>query len=217
DITERKTADDQIKKDLKEKEILLREIHHRVKNNLQIIKSLLNLQADQVKSKTLINAFNECVARIQSMAMVHEQLYYSDDLTNIPFRTYIKKMSNELIRSYHLKTVIALNLKIEDIFLSIDKAIPLGLILNELLTNAMKYAFLEMEKGRITISLQIRKDQFYELIFQDNGIGIPEDIDFEKTESLGLYLIKILTQQIDGTVMVTREHGTAYTIVFPRV
>ena len=217
DITERKTADDQIKKDLKEKEILLREIHHRVKNNLQIIKSLLNLQADQVKSKTLINAFNECVARIQSMAMVHEQLYYSDDLTNIPFRTYIKKMSNELIRSYHLKTVIALNLKIKDIFLSIDKAIPLGLILNELLTNAMKYAFLEMEKGRITISLQIRKDQFIELIFQDNGIGIPEDIDFEKTESLGLYLIKILTQQIDGTVMVTREHGTAYKIVFPRV
>ncbi len=216
-ITERKQSEDQIKKDLKEKEVLLREIHHRVKNNLQIIKSLLNLQSEQVKSKTLINAFNECVSRIQSMAMVHEQLYYSDDLTNIPFKTYIKKISNELIRSYHLKTAIALNLKIEDIFLSIDKAIPLGLILNELLTNAIKYAFLGMENGRVTISLKLRKDQFYELIFRDDGIGIPKNINFEKTESLGLYLIKILTQQIDGTVMMTSDHGTVYKIVFPKV
>ncbi|MBN2030057.1 PAS domain S-box protein [bacterium] len=215
DMTGRKIAEDQIKKDLKEKEVLLREIHHRVKNNLQIIKSLLNLQSYQVKSETVIKAFNECVNRIQSMAMVHEQLYYSKDFTNIPFNAYIEKISRELIKSFQLDTVITIDLKVKDVFLSIDKAIPLGLILNELLTNALKYAFKGRKKGRITISLILREDRSYELVFQDNGVGMPENVDFKKTESLGLYLVKILIEQIDGAVTVKKQNGTIYQIVFP--
>ncbi len=216
DISERKQIEEQIQKDLKEKEILLREIHHRVKNNLQIIKSLLNLQSYQVKNKTIVKAFNECVSRIQSMAMVHEQLYYSNDFTNIPFKTYIERISKELLNSYRLDTVISLNIRVKHIFLSIDKAIPLGLILNELLTNALKYAFKGMEKGRITISFQLKEDQLYELIFRDNGVGMSADVDFTKTESLGLYLIKILTEQIDGMIVVKRQNGTSFKIVFPK-
>ncbi len=216
DITERKQAEDQIKKDLNEKEILLREIHHRVKNNLQIIKSLLNLQSYQIKNETVTKAFNECVNRIQSMAMVHEQLYYSSDFTNIPFNAYIEKISRELIKSFKLDTVITVDLKVKDIFLSIDKAIPLGLIINELLTNALKYAFRGRKKGRITISLQLKEDQSYELIFQDNGVGFPKNVDFKETESLGLYLVKILTEQIDGVITVNKQKGTVYQIVFPR-
>jgi len=213
-ITELKKKEQQIQKDLNERGVLLQEIHHRVKNNMQIIKSLINLQARQVKGKTIVNVFDECIHRIHSMALVHEQLYKSRDFANISFKEYAEKIAEELLRTYNIGENISLDLKIDDIYFGIDTAIPCGLILNEMFTNALKHAFPDRKKGRIRISLKLLKDKSYEFIFQDNGIGIPDNIDFDKTESLGLQLIKILTEQIDGTVAMTRRNGTIYKIVF---
>lgn len=213
-INELRQAKDRIHIDLKERETLLHEIHHRVKNNMQIIKSMIDLQAHQVTDKTTLNAFDTCVNRIQSMALVHELLYESSDFANIPFKEYVEKMTEELLRSAAREENISLDLKIEDISFGIKTAIPCGLILNELFSNSLKHAFPEGKKGRIQISLQLLKNKSYELIFRDNGVGIPGDIDFDKTESIGLYLIKILTGQIEGTVSMSRRNGTMFKIVF---
>jgi len=213
-INELRQAKDRIQKDLKERETLLHEIHHRVKNNMQIIKSMLDLQGHYVTDKTTLNAFDACVNRIQSMVLVHELLYESSDFANIPFKEYVKKMAEELFRSADKGENISLDLKIADISLGIKTAIPCGLILNELITNSLKHAFPKGQKGRIQISLQLLKNKSCELIFRDNGAGIPADIDFDKTESLGLYLIKILTEQIEGTVSMSRRNGTIFKIIF---
>jgi len=213
-ITELRLAKNRIQKDLKERETLLQEIHHRVKNNMQIIKSLIDLQRHYVTDKTILNAFDACVNRIQSMVLVHELLYESSDFANIPFKEYVKKRSEELLGSAGTGENISLDLKIADISLGIKTAIPCGLILNELFTNSLKHAFPKGQKGRIQISLQLLKNKSCELIFRDNGVGIPGDIDFDKTESLGLYLIKILTEQIEGTVSMSRRNGTIFKIIF---
>ncbi len=213
-ISELRQAKDRIHKDLKEREALLQEIHHRVKNNMQIIKSMIDLQGHEVTDKTTLNAFETCVNRIQSMVLVHELLYESSDFANIPFKEYVEKIAEELLRSTARGENISLDLKIEDISFGIKTAIPCGLILNELFSNSLKYAFPEGQKGRIQISLQLLKNKSCELIFRDNGVGIPGDIDFDKTESLGLYLIKILTEQIEGTVSMSRRNGTMFKIIF---
>ncbi len=213
-ITELRLAKNRIQKDLKERETLLQEIHHRVKNNMQIIKSMIDLQGREVTDKMTLNAFDTCVNRIQSMVLVHELLYESSDFANIPFKEYAKKRAEELLRSAGIGENISLDLKIADISLGIKTAIPCGLILNELFTNSLKHAFPEGQKGHILISLQLLKNKSCELIFRDNGVGIPGDIDFDKTESLGLYLIKILAEQIEGTVSMSRKNGTMFKIIF---
>lgn len=217
DYTELKEAKDQIQKALEEKEMLLKEIHHRVKNNLMIISSLLNLQSNYIKDKASQDIFKESQNRARTMALIHERLYQSTDLKRIDFGDYIRTLSNELFRTYvadsgHIELVI----NVEDIFLDINTAVPLGLMVNELITNSLKHAFLAGQSGVINVDFYLKDDQ-YEFTVKDNGIGFPQDLDFQKTDSLGLQIVNNLTSQIDGKIELNRSHGTEFKITFKEV
>jgi len=214
DITERKQAEENIKASLREKEVLLREIHHRVKNNLQVISSLLNLQSAYIKDKQYAEMLKESQNRIKSMALIHEKLYQSEDLACIDFGRYIKDMTYGLFRSYGVSTAaITPKMDVGDISLQIDAAIPCGLIINELVSNSLKHAFPD-RKGEIAVSLH-SVDGTIELTVSDNGVGIPDTIDFENTETLGLRLVTILAEdQLDGDITLTRGMGTEFRITF---
>jgi PAS domain S-box-containing protein len=216
DVTERKHAEDQIKASLEEKGILLREIHHRVKNNMQIISSLLNLQAGYIEDKKYLEMFKESQNRIYTMSLVHEKLYRSKDFTKINFKDYIHNLANGVFQSYSgMSSNILLNLNIENVELGIDSAIPCGLIINELVTNSLKYAFPDEKKGEIKIVLVNINGNEYELTVSDNGIGIPEDLDFRKTETLGLHLVSSLAEyQLSGKIKLDRSRGTEFSIRF---
>lgn len=215
DITERVEAEKSIKESLKEKELLLQEIHHRVKNNLQIISSLLNLQESYVNDPETVEVLKESQNRVLSMAMIHEMLYNSEDLSTINFLEYIQNLVYDLFNSYILKTdKMQLNLQVDDIYLNIETAVPLGLIISELVSNCLKYAFPEDKKGMITIDFHMIKEGEYQLIIEDDGVGLPQDIDMETTESLGLRLVESLVNQLDGTVELQRKQGTKYLIRF---
>ena len=214
DITEHKNAEKVIKSSLNDKNILLKEIHHRVKNNMQIVSSLLNLQTEYVNDEKAINVLKESQNRVRSMAIIHEKLYKSKDLTHINFIDYIESLVSNLFYSYDIKeTQIKSTLKIEDISLNIETAIPCGLIISELISNSLKYAFPNDMKGEINISLKSKKET-YQLCICDNGIGLPEDINFNNIKTLGLLLVNNLTEQIDGDITIYREHGTRYKISF---
>lgn len=210
DVTERCKAEKNIKKSLREKEALLREIHHRVKNNLQIITSLLNLQLQRIEGEDINKVFRECQGRIKAMAMIHEHLYQSPSLAKIDFKEYTEKLLEDLIISYGAK--IKKRIEIDDIHLKIDTAIPLGLIINELVSNSIQHAF-PNGKGTITIKLTSQNGKM-ELIVADDGIGFPEDIELEKTDTLGLKLVNILVSQLDGKINFKTDHGTQFRIVF---
>ena len=206
-------AEKQLTKTVGEKEILLREVHHRVKNNLQIIISLLNLQSRYMTDETTLAAFRESQNRVRVMALVHEKLYQSIDLTKLDLGNYIRFLGNNLLQFFGIKGKgITLSMDIHDIFLAIDTAIPLGLIINELISNSLKYAFPEGRKGEITLAVQ-RQDHTLTILFKDNGVGIPEDFDWRNAESLGLRLVVSLVDQLDGTIELDRSAGTAFTIV----
>ncbi|MGB9202115.1 PAS domain S-box protein [Methanobacterium sp.] len=214
DITEHKKAENIIKTSLNDKSILLKEIHHRVKNNMQIISSLLNLQTEYVDDEETINVLRESQNRVKSMAIIHENLYKSKDLTHINFVDYIRSLVSNLFYSYDVKEAqIKLTLKIEDISLNIETAIPCGLIISELISNSLKYAFPNKMNGEIIISLKYKKDT-YQLCICDNGIGLPEHINFNNIKTLGLLLVESLTGQIDGDLTIYRDHGTQYKITF---
>jgi two-component sensor histidine kinase len=204
---------------LKEKEVLLREIHHRVKNNMQIMSSLLKLQSRNVKDEQQIEVLKESQNRIKAMALIHEKLYRSKDLANIDFNDYIKNLVNDLFLSYKVSSSrISLKMNIENISLGIDTAIPCGLIVNELVSNSLKYAFPEGKDGEIKISLRrfadLKSDMF-ELIVSDNGAGLPKDLDIRNTESLGFRLITNLTEnQLQGKLELNRSEGTKFQIKF---
>lgn len=213
DITERKQAENKIIQSLQEKEVLLREVHHRVKNNMQIISSLLNLQIKFEDLDEIVGILKESQGRVKSMAMVHEKLYQSDNFTNINFKEYITKLVTDIFYSYGITTsAIELVFDIDDINLNIDTAIPLGLIINELVTNSVKYAFPQGE-GTIKIKLKSLPDEM-QLTIADNGIGVPEDFDIENIETLGLQLVNSLTDQIDGDMELDRINGTEFKITF---
>lgn len=218
DITERKEAGEKIEESLKEKEILLREIHHRVKNNMQIISSLLKLQAGTIKDEKYLDIFKESQNRILAMSLVHETLYRSEGFSRINARDYITSISNGIVQSYRDRgNNISMNLNIEDIALGIDSSIPCGLIINELITNSLKHAFPDRRNGEIKIVLtNIKGHEYeYELIVSDNGIGLPEDIDFRKTETLGLHLVSMLAEdQLSGTIDLYQNNGTEFKIRF---
>jgi PAS domain S-box-containing protein len=218
DITDRKETEEQIKGSLHEKEILLKEIHHRVKNNLQIIKSLLNLQSRKIQDEELLRLFSDSQNRIRAIALIHEKLYKSKDLSSIDFAEYIKTMTQELHMIYIENAQIKIQTELESILLNIQQAIPCGLILNELLTNAFKYAFPDGWKNEavITISLHHESNDRIVLIVSDNGVGIPDDIDIKEAESLGLQLITILAKdQLEGEIKLERRGGTRFTVSIP--
>lgn len=215
---QRKKAQEQIKASLKEKEILLQEIHHRVKNNMQVITSLLKLQSRHIKDKEARKVLQESQARIRSMSIIHEKLYQRDNFAHIDFRDYIMSLTKYLYKSYGVDPMnILLVLKVDDIPLSLDKAIHCGLIINELVSNSLKYAFPDNRQGKIEITLTLRSlaDDELVLTVSDDGIGIPKDLDFKNTHSLGLHLVTILTQeQLNGTITLRRKRGTHFTIKF---
>ncbi|MBN1348475.1 PAS domain S-box protein [candidate division KSB1 bacterium] len=216
DITEQKKADEQIRLALREKEVLLKEIHHRVKNNMQVISSLLNLQADYIQDPQARDVFRECQSRIKSMALVHERLYQAQDLSRIDFSEYIRSLTNGLLRAYRLKAGdVAIKVDAESVLLPIDVSIPCGLIINELVTNALKYAFVEKQRGHIYVALRKFDENTIDLIVSDNGIGIPEGIDIRKTETLGLNLVTNLVEgQLRGSIQLDRSSGTSFLIKF---
>ena len=215
-ITERKQAEEQIKQNLKEKEVLLSEIHHRVKNNMQVISSLLKLQSAKIEDKKYVDMFKDSENRIKSMALIHEKLYQSGDFANVDFNGYVKSIAKDLIRSYTVTPdKIRLNTKIEDVSLGLDNAIPCGLIINELISNSLKYAFPKDREGEINIVLREINSHEIELTVSDDGIGIPAEIDIRETESLGLQLVQLLAEnQLDGKIEVDRDGGTAFRIRF---
>jgi two-component system, sensor histidine kinase PdtaS len=214
DITKRKLAENEIKSSLKQKSTLVQEVHHRVKNNMQIISSLLNLQTKYVDDEEALNVLKESQNRVMSMAMIHEKLYMSDDLANINFKDYIRSLISNLFYSYNVdKTYIKSVTDIADISLNMETAVPCGLIISELVSNTLKYAFTKEMDGEVFVSLTADAYE-YELIVKDNGIGLPEDLDFDNLESLGLLLVKNLTEQIDGKITINRYNGTEFKITF---
>ena len=220
EIIKRKRIEKKIKASLDEKELLLKEIHHRVKNNLQFICSLLSLKSQQFKDKKIRGIFNECRDRVRSMALIHEKMMSSRDFGNVDFPEYIKELTNSLYRSFKIDPEdIILNVNVEDIALGIDLAIPFGLIINELVSNSLKYAFPPSRKikGRIDITLRMNSDDEIELDFWDNGVGIPKDFDIKTTKTLGLRLVTILIEdQLMGKCELDRRKGTKFRIRFKK-
>ena len=210
-----KMADENIKKSLKEKELLLKEIHHRVKNNMQVISSLVNLQASRIKEEDAKNLCNEIRDKIRSMAFVHEQLYKNRDLVSINFKDYIMQLSSSLMRSYCINPdKIELKIDAEGLCIGIDKAVPCGLIINELISNALKHAFPDDMKGCISIKLHKNKNGKFLLNIRDNGIGLNKDFNIQNTTSFGLGIVVMLVKQISGILKITGSKGTNCIIKF---
>ena len=217
DISQQKQAEELIKASLEEKEMLLHEIHHRVKNNLTVISSLLSLQARRSDNDTCNAVLQDSQNRVQAMAMIHETLYSSDSLSSIDISSYFTKLVNGVMQSYG-NNDRSVNFKVQtgNIKIDIKKATPLGLIVNELTTNILKYAYPDNEKGSFLIQLKSSGENKFELIISDDGIGIPEDFDWHHTDKLGIKLVKLMVEnQLNGSINVENSEGTKYTISFP--
>mgnify|MGYP001045066904 CR=1 FL=1 len=216
DVTERKRAEEKIKASLKEKEVMLKEIHHRVKNNMQIISSLINLQSSGIKDKETEMMLKSSQNRIKSMAIIHERLYQSEDFTRVDLNEYVRSLTSHLLLTYGVdRKKVRFHTEIKDIFLDINRAIPCGLIINELLTNSLKHAFPDGKKGDIKIAAHHLENQKTELLVSDNGVGIAEDMDVRKTNSLGMTLVKILSEdQLKGSLRLDKTKGTCFRIIF---
>ncbi len=216
DINRLMLAEEQLKNSLREKEFLLKELHHRVKNNLTLVSSMLNIQEEIVRDPIVDRVFESSRNRIKSMALVHELLYHSEDLGKIDFSQYIEKLLNYLSSSYATrKAGPTLKIQVGDIKMPINKAIPCGLIINELATNAFKYAFTGNRAGEIRIELAIKDDKSCRLLIGDNGVGLPADLDVGSTKSFGFTLLTILINQLNGSFEIDRSGGTAFRITFP--
>ncbi len=216
EVAERKRAEGKMKAALKEKEVLLKEIHHRVKNNMQVISSILNIQSKHIKDEQALKMFKNGQSRIRSMALVHEKLYESEDLAGIDLAEYIRSTTHYLFSLYRVSEAIRLNIDVKDILLDINTAIPCGLIINELVSNALKYAFPDGGEGEIMIELHSDKAGRFVLTVKNNGIAFPKELDFRKTESLGMQLVIMLVEQLEGTIELDRKKGTAFKITFGR-
>jgi PAS domain S-box-containing protein len=214
DMTDRKRMERRINESLKEKDVLLKEIHHRVKNNMAIISALLQLQARYSDDEKVTQLFRDSQSRISSMALVHEKLYQTKDFTDINFREYVEEFVRHILSTYGKKEGdISLMLSVDDISLNIDTMIPCGLIINELVTNSIKHAFEGVESPEISIALNVN-DNFATLVYRDNGMGIPEHVDIQIIETLGLQIIKMLAVQLRGVVKLDRDNGTSFIIDF---
>ncbi len=216
DITDRKLAEEKIKRSLKEKETLLAEIHHRVKNNMQIISSLLSLQSEDIDDENTRSLLKESESRVRSMALVHEKLYLSKDLSRIDFSDYAEGLAAHLFHIYRVDSGdVSFSSGAKDVYLDIEAAIPLGLIVNELVSNALKHAFPGGREGNIAVELRFNKGtKEFTLTVTDDGIGIPEKIDFRNTKTFGLQLVSILTEQLDASTELDRSGGTSFRITF---
>ncbi len=214
DITEKKLAEEQMKESLQEKEVLLKEVHHRVKNNLQVISSIMNLQSSYIKDKYALEMLRELQNRIKSMSFIHESLYQTTAFASVKFSEYIVTLTKNLIHSYRIYSgLIELHHDVKEVFLNLDTSIPCGLIVNELVSNALKYAFPDGKKGAVWVRLN-EINNTVTLTVSDNGIGLPEKLDFRNTESLGLQLVTSLVEQINGEILCENKIGTKFTVTF---
>lgn len=215
DITERKCEEEKVWASLREKEILLKEIHHRVKNNLQIISSLLNLQSAHIRDPRALEVFKEGQGRVRSMALIHEKLYQSEDLARVDFSEYISNLAAYLFRSYEVNAgAVRLSVEAEDVLLGVDTAIPCGLIINELVSNSLKHAFPGGTGGSINITLRPAGTERLTLTVADDGVGLPRGFDVRDTPSLGLQLVNTLARQLGGDVLVGDCAGAKFSISF---
>jgi len=205
----------QLNKSLQEKEVLLREIHHRVKNNMQVVSSLLLLQTQNIEDQKYINIFNDSNNRILSIALIHEKLYQSRDFESIDVKDYINELASNLLNSYGRTDNVKLDINVENVTLDIDKSVPCGLIINELLMNSLKYAFPDGRKGTIKITFKPKDNNMLQLTISDDGIGIAKDLDIRNTKTLGLNLvIQLAESQLNGEIILLRDRGTEFQINF---
>jgi len=212
-LKEKERMEKQIKASLKEKDVLLKEIHHRVKNNMQIIISLMRLQARQITDKKLLEIFRVSQNRIRSMALIHERFYHSDDFSTIKFNDYIEQMIVHIFSSYGISTnVVELKMDFKEIVLDITKAVPCGMIINELVSNAVKHAFPGGKKGVVSVKLFKKGKNKGAFIVSDNGIGFPADVDFRNPQTLGLQIATDLVKQVRGEIELDRKGGTTFTV-----
>jgi two-component sensor histidine kinase len=215
EIQEHEIDEQKIKASLKEKEVLLKEIHHRVKNNMQIISSMLGLQSAYVQDQNFTSMLKDSQGRIRSMALIHEKLYQSDNLAYVNFTEYLNSLILYLKNSYNIyDDRITFNMCVDNISLNIDIAIPLGLIINELISNSYKHAFKNNLKGEINVEIFENSDESFLLTVKDNGIGLPQEFDIDNTKSLGLQLVKVLVEQIDGDLKIKNQNGAIFEINF---
>jgi PAS domain S-box-containing protein len=216
DITERKRTDESLRASLREKEVLLKEIHHRVKNNLQVISSLLSLQAEYLTDESMLRIMRESQGRVKSMALVHEKLYQSHNLAEIDFGDYVRVLVMQLFRSYGIpQDTVQMAVTADPVALGVDRAIPCGIIVNELVTNALKYAFPDRRKGKVEVELRSIPPGTIRLTIRDDGVGLPPDIEFHKADSLGLTLVHMLTDQVQGELTIPRTLvGAEFVLTF---
>jgi two-component sensor histidine kinase/CheY-like chemotaxis protein len=205
---------------LKEKELILKEIHHRIKNNFQVVCSVLSLQSQYIKDEEVLNMFMETQDRVRAMALIHEKLYRSKDVGSMDFAEYVENLVHGLFWSYNVDpNRVKLEIRIEEVSLGIEITVPCGLIINELVSNSLKYAFPPEWKGqgKIDVILMKNEDESLDLIVRDNGVGIPQDLQIGHTDSFGLELVTILAEdQLDGSVMLDRSKGTKFQIRFQK-
>jgi PAS domain S-box-containing protein len=216
DITDRKGAEEALKAALQEKEVLLKEVYHRIKNNLQVISSLLDLQADSVADPQVRALFEDSQQRLQAVALIHESLYQAGNVTRIQAADYIHELSTRVFQAYTPPgDRITLTVQADPVWIGMQSAIPCGLIVNELLSNSLKYAFPNDQAGEITVGLRVAPEGSIILTVCDTGVGFPADVDFRHTDSLGLQLVCLLTEQLNGTIELDRAAGTQWTLTFP--
>ncbi len=215
EIEKRIRAEIEINKSLQEKEILLKEVQHRVKNNLQVISSMLDLQTDYVKDSGVLKLFVEAQKRVKSMALVHERMYQSEVLTDLDFTQYIENLGNYIFKIYGVNTKrISMKIDINEANIDFNRAIQLGLIVNELISNSLKHAFPDNLAGQVNVKLD-SEDEYFILTTSDNGIGLPKKFRLRQTKSLGLQLVQALTNQLKGSIKIDRRKGTRFRIKFP--
>jgi two-component sensor histidine kinase/ActR/RegA family two-component response regulator len=211
----RREAEEYLKKSLEEKDVLLREVHHRVKNNMQIISSILSMQSRNIDDPRLKEVLQESQNRIHSMALIHENLYNHKSLANIMFSSYVKSLTGNIARTYaNHNANVKFDYQIDDAYLPMDIAIPCGLIINELISNSFKYAFVNQPNGIISIHFKNMNENDFVLTVSDNGVGIPADVNIKKTKSLGMKILHKLVQQIEGDLQNDFSNGTKFSIAF---
>lgn len=215
DITERKQTEHQLKKAFREKDVMLNEIHHRVKNNFQIILSLLRIQFRSIKDEKICEILKISQNRIKSMALIHDSLHRSKDLSKINFSNYVRNMTTHLFSIYNDGAKhVGLDLKAGEIYIDINRALPCGLIINELVSNSLKHAFPQEKKGKVSIKIDEDIGKQFTLIVSDNGVGFPQGMDIQNTDTLGMQLVRELVKQLEGTIELDRNDGTTFKITF---
>jgi len=215
DITERKMAENKIKGLLAEKELTLKEVHHRIKNNMNTVASLMWLQADTLKEPTAIAALEDARSRVMSMMVLYDKLYRADNFHELPFSEYISSLVDEIIDNFPNKGIVTIEKKLDDFILDTQKSSSLGIIINELLTNIMKYAFKGRSEGLITVSATA-SDNRVKLVIRDNGVGISGSLDIKNSAGFGLQLVELMVQQLSGTLVIERNNGTAFILEFDK-